>query len=858
MADVKPVRYARNAAVLVGVALLSAYFMADAYRRARNDAINQLGAQEQILAHQAAKGIAEYFDHFKQTLTFLCREPEVAQNTELGRRLLREFYLSQTNNLLSITRVGADGRILYTFPQEQSIGQDISDQEHIKKIFETHEPVVSEVFMSVQGFQCVALHMPVFENDRFVGTLAVLFPFDVISQRFVEDIQIGESGYAILLSRAGIELYCPLPGHVRQSIYDTAKDSPSVQTMAHRMLSGETGDCVYDFDQTGTRNAVPIRKRAFFLPVKLENTFWSICVTAPEAEALAFIQGFRNRWIVGVGLLLVTFGVWGLFLGRAFLTIHQERTRRAAEARLQQAEREHARALAESEERFRTYFEDSLLAMTISSPQKGLLAVNKRMIQLLGYSKEELTALTWPQLTHPDDVAVDLAQFERMLAGEVEGYSMEKRFLRKDQSVVHVILSTRLIRRTDGTPDYCVVQLQDITDRKRAEAERIRLEENLRQAQKLEAVGQLAGGVAHDYNNLLTVQLGHLGLLQQTDGLPAEVRESLIEIERSAKMAAQLTRQLLAFSRRQMLQITRLDLNEVLDHLLKMLRRVLREDISLELKMAREPLWLDADAGMMEQVVMNLVVNARDAMPTGGRLTLATEAVEFTTGALPATSEARPGKFICLVVADTGLGMNEETCRRIFEPFFTTKEVGKGTGLGLATVYGIVKQHNGWIEVESAEKRGTVFRVFYQAASTPGSGSESTSGDTESTSLLGDGQTILLAEDDPAVRHTLLTSLQRLNYRVLPAANSLEAEQSWQAYRSEISLLLTDMVMAQGDNGLQLATRLRAESPDLKVIIMSGYSEDLVASGLSANMVFLPKPCSTETLARTLRQTLKP
>ena len=586
-------RYFRNAAILAGVALLSVYFMAEAYRQARSDAITQIYAQERILANQAAKGITEYFSYYKQTLTFLTRDADVVRANDQGRRRLKELYLSQADNLMSITRVGADARILYTYPEEGSIGRDISSQAHIKAAFSTRKPVVSDVFTSVQGFQTVALHVPVFDGGAFAGTLAVLVPFSAISRKHLEGIAIGHSGNSILLSRDGIELYCPIPGHVGRSIYVTSESYPDVLAMAGRMLRGETGTAVYDYTATGTPGTPSFRKHAYFMPIPLENTFWTIGVTVPEAQALLYIEGFRNRWIAGMVLLLVAFGVWGFFLARAFLAIHRRDEQRSAQERVQAAER-------------------------------------------------------------------------------------------------------------------------------RAEEEKARLEAQLRQAQKLEAIGQLAGGVAHDFNNLLTVQLGHLGLLEDARDLPPDVRESLVEIEKSAKMAAGLTRQLLAFGRRQVLQIARLDLNVVLDHLLSILRRVLREDIGLELRMAAEPLWVDADAGMIEQVVMNLVVNARDAMPEGGRLTLMTEAVDVSADALPAHAEGEPGRYVCLAVADSGHGMDAETRQRVFEPFFTTKDVGHGTGLGLATVYGIVKQHRGWVDVESTVGVGTVFRVYYPAAPEPG------------------------------------------------------------------------------------------------------------------------------------------
>jgi signal transduction histidine kinase len=721
-------RHLLNAAILLGVALLSAWLMGAAYWRARSDAIAQLYAQEHILANQAAKGITEYFTYYEQTLTFLARDVDVVRANERGRHLLREFCISQADSLVSVTRVGADGRILYTYPEERAIGRDISTQAHVRTAFATHKPVVSEVFTSVQGFQTVALHVPVFEDQAFTGTLAVLIPFSAISRKHVEGARIRDAGNALLLSRDGVELYCPITAHVGRSVRDTSSSFPGFLTMADRMLRGETGTAVYDYTRDGLPGQPTFRKQAYFEPIPLDNTFWTIAVTAPEDESLAFIQGFRNRWITGVSLLLASFGVWGFFLARAFLTIHRQEARRVAAERIQAAER-------------------------------------------------------------------------------------------------------------------------------RADEQKARLEAQLWQAQKLEAVGQLAGGVAHDFNNLLTVQFGHLNLLQEAHDLPADVRESLSEIEKSATMAARLTRQLLAFSRRQILQITRLDLNAVLDHILSMLRRVLREDISLELKMAADPLWVDADAGMMEQVVMNLVVNARDAMPAGGRLTLATEALDVSAEALPAHAECGPGRYVRLSVTDTGQGMDADTRERLFEPFFTTKAPGQGTGLGLATVYGIVTQHKGWIDVESTQGEGTTFRVYYPEATDPGD----SQAETEKALQLaprGHGETILLAEDNPAVRRAVTASLERLNYKVVAAANSIEAVQAWDDRHGAIDLLLTDMVMPEGGNGLQLVNALREKRPGLKAIIMSGYSQELVADGLSPDILFLPKPCTAVSLARPLQQCL--
>ena len=396
----------------------------------------------------------------------------------------------------------------------------------------------------------------------------------------------------------------------------------------------------------------------------------------------------------------------------------------------------------------------------------------------------------------------------------------------------------------------------DVTERKRAQAQLRELEAQFHQAQKMEAVGQLAGGVAHDFNNILAATIMNLSLLERDPHLPADLRGRIQELTHDAKRAANLTRQLLLFSRRQIAQHRVLDLNQVVDQLLSMLRRLLGEDIDLTFRPGGRSLWIEADPGMIEQVVMNLCVNARDAMPEGGRLTLSTQVVEVGTAQAARNPEARSGGFARLTVADHGCGMDAETLKRIFEPFFTTKGVGKGTGLGLATVYGIVKQHHGWVEVESQVGAGTIFRVYlllsHKIAETPAE-----TGDP--ARLLGGSETILLVEDEPSVRRTTAVFLKRLGYAVYEAANGVEALELWRQHGNRIELLLTDMVMPGGLTGLALAEQLRAQRPGLPVIISSGYSAALLERGGSADLgvIYAPKPCEPATLARTLRECLE-
>lgn len=380
------------------------------------------------------------------------------------------------------------------------------------------------------------------------------------------------------------------------------------------------------------------------------------------------------------------------------------------------------------------------------------------------------------------------------------------------------------------------------------------LGEQLRQAQKLEAIGQLAGGVAHDFNNLLAATMMHLGLLLDNPHLTPETKESLREVEQATMRGAGLVRQLLLFSRREVAQVAPMELNRLIEDLLKMLVRLLGEQTRVNFDQSG-PLWLEADAGMIEQVVMNLCINARDAMPRGGELTLRTTLVDRDPEAARTHADARPGRFICLEVRDTGCGMDAKVLGRIFEPFFTTKEVGKGTGLGLATVYGIVKQHAGWVETRSVVGHGTTFQVYLPAGEPP---ARAGTGSGRDEAVRRGSETILLVEDELAVRQATALALRLLGYAVVEAGDATQALAMWERHQEEIQLLFTDMVMPGTMSGLELAKRLQADDPALGVIISSGYSAVLAGHPPAENpgIAYLPKPYNRLSLAQAVRRAL--
>ena len=384
------------------------------------------------------------------------------------------------------------------------------------------------------------------------------------------------------------------------------------------------------------------------------------------------------------------------------------------------------------------------------------------------------------------------------------------------------------------------------------------LEAQLRQVQKMEAVGQLAGGVAHDFNNLLAVIRGNAELLLMNEAQhPAATREGLKHVVEASERAANLTRQLLTFSRKQLIQSQPLMLNEVIANLTKMLNRVISENIDLQCQYAASLPYVQADTGMIEQVILNLVVNARDAMPQGGQLRVATEPLTLDAAQAQANPKAHAGQFVCLLVSDTGTGIAPEVLPRIFEPFFTTKEVGKGTGLGLATVYGIVNQHRGWIEVSSQVGEGSTFKVVLPAIPAPARLAAAAEAEVE---VRGGKETILLVEDEHAVRLTTRKILESKGYTVREAASAREALEQCQAHAGEFALLLTDIIMPGEMSGLDLADRLWVQRPGLKVIFMSGYSADMLVKNdefiRRTRSRFLQKPCSSRTFLETVRQCL--
>lgn len=503
-------------------------------------------------------------------------------------------------------------------------------------------------------------------------------------------------------------------------------------------------------------------------------------------------------------------------------------------------------ARRQADERYRVLVDTARDVILTFDPEGVITSVNPACEIISGWKQSDWIGRFYGPLIIEEDRALAFERFRDALNGK-QTPPYELRAHRKDGSQMTVEVTLTPITE-NGKVASCLGIARDVTERRQ-------LETQLRQVQKMESIGQLAGGVAHDFNNILTVIQGHAALVQSTENLPAEVVDSIEQISQAAERAANLTRQLLAFSRRQLLRPRPVDLNEVVADMSKMLRRIVGEDIAVQVHADSTIPQVLGDPGMVEQVLLNLAVNARDAMSGGGRLAISTDSFRVLPSDPLPHPDASPGQWVRLTVSDTGCGIEPADLPRIFEPFFTTKGVGRGTGLGLATVYGIVHQHHGWITVDSHPGRGSSFRVNLpakQAAPVEPLPAEPVPIPSRGT------ERILVVEDETAVRNLVCGVLGRLGYQVLEAHSGAAALEKWQLHHGSIDLVLTDIVMPDGMTGRQLAEWLETDQPNLPIIYTSGYAAEAVSGDfpLREGDNFLQKPYPPQRLADLIRRKL--
>jgi two-component system, cell cycle sensor histidine kinase and response regulator CckA len=660
--------------------------------------------------------------------------------------------------------------------------------------------------------------------------------------------QLGPGWKTIRYTLLGISLIC-YAVRVGLTQYRQQKDQETLRRQTLAMDSSEDGIGI--LNEKGIyvyANAAFARMLGFDGPDKIVGQPWRVVFSFQEMDRLEpeIRQSLsRNRrWAASIRLkrpdgskLPVDMRIEAMPDGGSVCVCRDLSQRQEAE-----------KARAEAETKYRMLVEqvNAITYIAEIGINGEWYYVSPQVEAILGYTPEEWLAISrnWADHIHPDDLPAVIAAEEASMKGVP--FQAEFRIRRRDGREVWLNDTAVVVQGSDSHPVMEGI-IVDITDRKI-------LETQLQQSRKMEAVGRLAGGIAHDFNNLLTIITGYTELALNRPSVPREIRGDIERIENAAGRAAALVRQLLAFSRKQVLQPKTLDINRIVLNLDVLLRRLMDERIAMITRVQENVGTVKADPAQLEQVIMNLVVNARDAMPNGGRLILETCNVDLDSGYADEHATVKPGRYVMLAVSDSGVGMDRETIAHIFEPFYTTKESGRGTGLGLSTVYGIVKQSGGYIWVYSEPGKGSTFKVYLPRVDEP---AETVASTQPQSKTKRSNETILLVEDEDAVRDLIQTVLSERGFDVIPARDPEHAEQIASNYAHEIHMLLTDVVMP-GTSGRELAVRVAARRPGIRILYMSGYTDNVITSGgmLEKGLAFVQKPFSPNLLIQKVREVL--
>ena len=790
-------------------------------------------------------------------------DPVKAQRMLDAQKRERAFF----NNSLFL--FSGSGRLVAATPRELNfIGKDFSFRDYFQQAVQTGRIHISAPFASVQkqSHPIIMFSIPVHGPDqRIIGVLGG--SIDLRDQQYLRSLaslKLGQKGFLSLYDTQRNVLMHP----DRQRVLK--KDPPGTNDMVDRALAGFEGTA-----ESTTRAGLPVLRSV----KRLNSTSWILAVSYPLSEAYAPLHAARNYFLAGSlsAALLSLFIVWPFmgYLTRPLLsfTRHLERLPNLAEGaqrlapvqsndEIGQMAQTFNRMILELEQResalqgqkdfYLTLFENFPTMIWRAGTDAKVDYFNKTWLEFTGRPMHEELGDGWADGVHPEDLQRCLGTYREAFDQE-RPFQMEYRLRHRDGEYRFVLNMGRPFYGLDGDFAGYIGTCYDVTAKVRTEEQRLALEHQLTQSQKMEAIGTLTGGIAHDFNNILTAIVGYTTMMQLELDQGHPLQRKIGEILRASERASNLTRSLLAYSSKQAGNTVPVGLNAIVDNVETLLKRLIPESIELRLQLARVDLPVLADSGQIEQVLMNLVVNARDAMEGGGTLQIATEQMLLDQEFVSAHGYGSHGSYALLTVADSGAGMDEKTRDRIFEPFFTTKDPGKGTGLGLAMVYAIVKQHGGFINCYSEPGHGTVFRIYLPVIDAPAVGEEAPA----EQEVRGGDETILLVEDDGAIREMIGELLRNFGYRVITAVDGEDAVQKFREAGDAVQLVLMDVIMPKL-NGKEAGDAISRLSCDVKVLFMSGYTADIITESLIKGdpRHFVSKPVKIGELLGKIRDLL--